>query len=553
MSSARRSPILPLIVVLIAGLAVRAAVTAQGWFYWDDLTLLGTARDVPLHKLLLTEHDGHLMPGSWLMIWLFAAATDGFNWPLAVALLTLGNAVAAGAVAYAAWRITPLHAWWVTGTYLLTPLTLAVSTWSAAAVNSLPLHALMAVWLAHGWLYLQRKRSLDLGIVAAAVLGACLFSERALIVAPFSLAVLAAWAWARGASISGLGKLAAALIAPAALWAVVYSLVIGNPRSPGAGGFGGFVHSGYIDAFFPTFVGAPWLWDRWHPGPPFAAPPLAAVVIGVLAVLLLVLYAARTRGVVALLIVLAYPLLPFAALAYARAGATTADEITQTLRHFAEVAVFLVLTLGIIVAGRVQLPGAVLLVVLTLSVLVSTVGYARSWADQPARDYFGALTSDLAGREEPIFDQAVPLEVLLPVMHPYNRLSALLSDEQINVVTRDPALVDGSGNLIPAELYPVRATEAQPGCAAPGDALTVRLDGPLMNRDWVIRLNTLAGKDTDFEVRIGDGPATAARADEGLHQLHIAVAGAGEEMTITSHGDELCLGRSEVGLLAPKR
>lgn len=551
MTALRNSNVLPLIIVLIAGVAVRAAVTAQGWFYWDDLTLIGTVRDVPLHELLFTDHDGHLMPGSWLIIWLFAAVTEGFNWPLAVALLTIGNALAAGAVAYAALRISPTNAWWVTGIYLLTPLTLAVSTWAAAAVNSLPLHALMAVWLAHGWLFLQRRSAKDLVIVAVAVLAACLFSERALFVAPVSLVLIAAWSWARGTSLSGIWRLAVALLLPVAGWAAVFVAAIGNPRSEGAGGFGGLVHSGYVDAFLPTLIGSPWTWDRWHPGPPFTSPPQAAVVLGILAAVVLLLVAAKTRGVAALLVVFAYPLLPFAALAYARSGATTADEITQTLRHFAEVAVLLALTLGVVVRGRVQVPGAALLVVLAVSSLVSSLNYAKSWADQPARDYFVTLTDDLSARGEPIFDQAVPLEVLLPVMHPYNRLGALLAEDDIAHVTRDPALVDADGNLIPAVLYPVRATEPEPGCVPAGESLTVPLDGPLMDREWVTRLNVLAGADTNFELQVGEGPSTSVTTDEGLHQLHISAAGGGEELTVTASDAELCLGRSEVGLLAP--
>lgn len=553
MTAFRSNSVLPLIAFMVAGLAVRAAVAAQGWFYWDDLTLIGTARDVPVHELLLTPHDGHLMPGSWLVIWLFAAATDGFHWPAALVLLTVANAAAASAVAYAAWRIAPANAWWVTGIYLLTPLTLAVTTWSAAAVNSLPLHALLAVWLAHGWLYLRRRQPRDLVVVAAAVAAACLFSERALFAAPVSVALVAAWSWARGSSLRGTGALAAALVAPAAVWAAVYALVVGDPRSEGAGGFGGLVHSGYLDAFFPTLVGGPWMWDRWHPGPPFTAPPVAAVVLGVLAAVVLLVWAARTRGVAALLVVFAYPLLPFAALAFARAGATTADEITQTLRHFAEVAVFFALTLGVVVRGRLQVPGVALFALLAVSSLVSAVGYAQSWADQPARDYFSTLEADLESRGEPIFDQAVPLEVLLPVMHPYNRLGSLLPDDDIAHVTRDPALVDGDGNLIPAELYPVRATGPEPGCAAPGEELRVPLDGPLMDRDWVIRLNVLAGDDTEFAVRVGTGPSISAETGEGLHQLHIVAAGGGEELTVRAGEAELCLGRSEVGLLAPRR
>ncbi|WP_146183489.1 hypothetical protein [Corynebacterium yudongzhengii] len=542
-----------MIVVVIAGLAIRTVVAAQGWFYWDDLILLGTARETPLGELLFTEHDGHLMPGSWLVIWLFAQLTEGFNWPAGVAALGFGNLLAVGAVAYAAWRIRPSSAWWVTGIYALTPLTLPVTTWAAAAVNSLPLHAMMAVWLVHAWLYVRRRHPGDLAIVLLAVFAACLFSERALLAAPASLLLVAAWAWALQRGMLPVAKLSAPLIGPAVVWAVVYALVVGNPSSESRGDFGALVHAGYLDAFLPTLIGGPWDWGRWHPGPPFTDPPLAAVVLGVLAAVLVLLFALTSRALPAVIVVGAYPLLPIMALALARGGDATAAEITQTLRHFAEVAVFVVLTVAVLVRGRLRIPGAVVLVVLAVSSLVSTLTYARSWADQPAGDYFTTLQAQLDERAEPIFDQAVPLEVLLPIAHPYHRLGALLSEEDIGAVTREPALVDAQGNLIAAELYPVRATEQEPGCVSAGKTRTIALDGPLMARDWVIRLNVLTGEDGDFEISIVDGDPVRVAARDGLEQLHISAAGGGEEITVASFDTELCLGRSEVGLLAPSR
>lgn len=523
--------------LVLLGVAVRVVVAAQGWFYWDDLILLAQARETPLGELLLRSHDGHLMPGSWLLIWLFATLVDGLNWPAALTALAAGQLLAAGAVAYAAWRICPRQAWWVTGLYVLAPVTLPVTTWLAAAVNSLPLHAACAVWLAHGWLYLRRGRPADAVIAAVAVLAAGFFSERVIFLAPFTVLLLLAW----GPATRWL-RLTAALVVPAAGWAIAYLATVGDPRVSEGGGE--LFVQGYLRAFLPTLVGGPWDWERWHPGPPFATPPGAAIVLGVLAAVALLGWSIWRRHAAPLL-VLAYPLLPFLALAVARSGPDTAAEITQTLRHFAEVAVLMALTAGVLAAQNPRPPRwtPVLGVVLAASSLFSTVTYAQAWAEQPAREYFAALRAGFEGRQEPILDQAVPLEVLLPVAHPYNRLSALLGPPQISDSTTAPALVDGSGGLVDAELYPMRATGAECG---PG---TFALDGPLMERDWVLRLNYFAEDDGEIAVAL-DGEAVTVPVEAGLHQVHVALTGGGQELRVEG---EVCLGRSEVGVLAPAR
>lgn len=551
--------VLALVTVLVAGLVLRAWVVSRGWFYWDDLILLAQARESGLGDLLLRPHDGHLMPGSWLMIWLFAAAVEGLNWPAAVAALVVGQTAAAGAVAYAAWRIRPQHAWWVTAIYLLIPLALPTSTWLAAAVNSLPLHTAAAVWLAHGWLHLTRGRTSDAVAAAAAVAAAGLFSERVVLLAPATLLLLLVWAPGARHRVT----LAAGLLAPSVAWAGVYLAAVGDPRLPGGdpGSAGQLIAHGYLRAFLPTLAGGPWSWDRWHPGPPFAAPSAPAVLAGLLACAGLLWWAGRQcggRGILAAGIVLAYPLLPFLALAVARSGGDTAAEITQTLRHFAEVSVPLALTCGVLAGRPGGRPGGLprgrylvalaLLVVLTVSSLVSTAAYARSWSQQPAREYFTTLSAGLAQREQPILDQAVPLEVLLPVAHPYNRLSALLGEPRISQVTSDPALADRHGNLVPAELFPLRATGSEPGCAE--GELAVPLDGPLLERDWVLRLNYLAENPGEASVSL-DGESVGFPVEQGLNQVHVSLHGGGDALLVAADG--LCLGRSEVGLLAPSR
>ena len=68
-SRTARTTVAWLAVVAVAGVVLRTAVAARGWFYWDDLTLFAQAPDAGggLAGLLATPHDGHLMPGAWLV------------------------------------------------------------------------------------------------------------------------------------------------------------------------------------------------------------------------------------------------------------------------------------------------------------------------------------------------------------------------------------------------------------------------------------------------------------------------------------------------------
>lgn len=535
---------LALLAVIVVGAFLRAVVAAQGWFYGDDLTLGAQARAEGLGTLLFQPHDGHLMPGAWVILWLLPP----LNWPVTLAALIVLQAVAAVAVAYAAVRTAPGNAWWVTALYLLTPLTLAVTTWPAAAVNSLPLHAAAAIWLAHGWLYLQRRRRSDLVIVVVAILVACLFSERAILLAMVSLYLLWVWPYPRQNRLN-LVRMMPFFLLPPALWALVYAFVAGVPDkeidlSASAALFG----HGYLRGFLPTLVGAPWTWQRWHPGPPFADPTAAAVIAGVLAAVALLVWAARRRGLAAMVVVFVYPVLALGALILGRSGPDTAPEIAQTLRHFAEVSVLLVLTLGVLAGpGRRK---AIIVALVAVSSLVSTVTYAQSWSQQPAREYFTTLQAELEQRREPILDQPVALEVLLPVAYPYNQLSSLLPEGQVTGATQEPTLVDGSGHLIAAELAPARATAWEPGCVEPGSELLVPLDGPLFERDWVVRLNVLAAGATGVTVGLGEGQPTSAQVPSGLSEVFVRVSGGGDTLRVSARDQTVCLGQNVVGQLA---
>ena len=50
-------------------LAIRSALAFAGYFYWDDLILVGRAGTQHLLSpgYLFDDHDGHVMPGGFLL------------------------------------------------------------------------------------------------------------------------------------------------------------------------------------------------------------------------------------------------------------------------------------------------------------------------------------------------------------------------------------------------------------------------------------------------------------------------------------------------------
>lgn len=388
--SARRGLVGLCALIVVAATAIRVWVASAGWFYWDDLLLhgLGAAHRFPGPELLLTDHDGHLMPGGMVLAWLAAhAAPLDFRLPLLqIAILHL---LAGAALVRMLWVLLRGRAVLLAPLILVLviPLGLPAATWWAAALNALPLTAAMA-WAVASTVRLAEtgRRRHTVGAVLATVVG-LLFVEKAVLVPVVAAAVLVGWWWTstRGDNDDvhrpNLGPvwrttrwMWAAQVAVLAVWAVVFALAVGQIGAPvgfggveGSGGDAGASRGpgpslwGLVDATYrfavgPTLAGGPWQWERWHPGPPMADPSTLAVFAGALLCALVLAWSLATRRRTGLVwaVVALYPLVAVALIMVGRAGPDTAAEIVQTLRYHADFAVVLAAALALALAAPLR-------------------------------------------------------------------------------------------------------------------------------------------------------------------------------------------------------
>ncbi|PRC45704.1 hypothetical protein C6A85_93805, partial [Mycobacterium sp. ITM-2017-0098] len=234
-----RSAVARTAVALIAlHLAVRAVLAFGGYFYWDDLILVGRAGTQGLlsPEYLFDDHDGHVMPGAFLVAGVItrAAPLDWF-WPavsLVVFALLASLALLRALHVLLGWRpvlLVPL-------TFaLFTPLAVPGFAWWAAGLNSLPMLAALA-WVCADAILLVRTGNQRYAVSGALVyLGGLLFFEKSAVIPFVAFAVAALYGyvtgsaelrevWRRGA------RLWTAALALTAAWVGVYLLVVDQQR-----------------------------------------------------------------------------------------------------------------------------------------------------------------------------------------------------------------------------------------------------------------------------------------------------------------------------------
>ena len=533
-------------VALIAlQLAVRAVLAFGGYFYWDDLILVGRAGTHPLLSMgyLLDDHDGHVMPGAFLLSGVITRlAPLVWTWP-AVSLLVM-QLIASLALlrtlrVILGWRpvlLVPLCF------ALFTPLGVPAFAWWAAALNYLPMAAALA-WVCGDAIMLVRTgNQWYSGTGMLAYLGGLLFFEKAAVIPVTAFGVAALLAYARGESAPlrtvwrrGRRLWASALVLTA-LWVALYLRVVNQRRwSRDLSMTWDLLRRSVTHGIVPGLAGGPWQWQRWAPASPWAVPPVAAMVLG-WAVLILAVAASmlRKRRVGAVWLTAAgYALACQVPIYLMRSSAFTALELAQTLRYLADLVVVLAIlaAVGFCAPNR---PGYQWLdaspartaaafgvgTAFVASSLFSTATFLHSWQDNPTKPYLQNAVRGLAEAREakpaPMLDQEVDPLILQRVVGPENLAShmfALLRDTPVSMP----------------------------------------LDGPLLPADWTAEINYLANGDGSIVLSLPVGPETKVTVKPGLNRVYVRLSGAGDVITVraTTAALAVCLASGPVGYLAP--
>jgi len=572
-------------------LVVRAVLAFRGYFYWDDLILTGRAGTQSLLSpaYLFDDHDGHVMPGSFLVAGGITRLAP-LNWigpaiSLVVLQLLASLALLRALHVILGWRpalLLPL-------TFaLFTPLGVPAFAWWAAALNSLPMLAALA-WVCADAVLLVRTGNQRYAATGVLVyFGGLLFFEKAAVIPLVAFTIAALYAhvsssgsvadvWHRGV------RLWISALTLTAAWIAVYLVVVDQKRwSFDVAMTWDLLSRSVTHGIVPGLVGGPWDWQRWAPASPWGTPPLAVMVLGwlALAVVVAISFMRKERIGPVWLAAVGYAVACQIPIYLMRSSRFTALELAQTLRYLPDLVVVLALLLAVglcapnrerwawLDASRVRTVVTVgATTVFVVSSLYSTATFLTSWRDNPAQPYLqnarAGLAAANAASDAPLLDQEVDPLVLQRVASPENFAShmfALLPDRpEFAGATSELRMLDVSGHVVDAKVTWVRSIvpgpEAQCGyLVQPDFPVSMRLDGPLLPADWTAEINYLANSDGSMTMSLSEGAETKVPVKPGLNRVFVRLSGAGDAIKVRANTTALsvCLAAGPVGFVAPR-
>jgi hypothetical protein len=578
--------------LIVLQLALRAVLAFGGYFYWDDLIIVGRAGTQPLLSAayLFTDHDGHVMPAAFLLGGLLTRlAPLVWIWP-AVSLLIL-QLLASLALLRAlhvilGWRpvlLVPL------GFALFTPLTVPSFAWWAAALNYLPMLAALA-WVCGDAVLLVRtgdRRYAVTGVLA--YLAGLLFFEKSAVIpfVAFTVASLLWWVSDRPAPLSSVWRRGQRLWIPAlaltAAWAALYLTVVDQKRWSGDLSMTwDLLRRSVTHGIVPGLAGGPWQWQRWAPASPWAVPPAAAMALGwvALAVAVTVSMLRKRRIAVVWLTAAGYAVACQVPVYLMRSSAFTALELAQTLRYLPDLVWVLALLAGLgfcapnrpsaswlNASPRRTAAVGVIALAFVASSLVSTRTFLTSWQDNPTKSYLRNAVAGLAAAHAtsgaPMLDQEVDPLILQRVVGPESFAShmfALVRERPEFAGSTDRLrMLDNTGRVVDADVTWVRRTVAGPrpqcGYFVDSDSLIrMPLDGPLLPADWTAEINYLANTEGSLLLSLPVGREARVAVKPGLNRVYVRLSGAGDAINVAAATASLtvCVASGPVGYLAPR-
>lgn len=577
--------------LILVQLIVRAVLAFNGYFYWDDLILVGRAGTQDLLSLgyLFDDHDGHVMPAAFLVAGGITRLAP-LQWFLPAISLIVLQLLASLAL------LRALHVILGWRPVLLVPLTFALFTplgvpgfaWWAAALNSLPMLAALA-WVCGDAILLVRTGNQRYAVTGLLVfVGGLLFFEKAAVIPFVAFAIVALLAHVTGAGSPmtvwrrGI-RLWISSLAVTAAWIAVYLAVVDQKRwSLDWSMTWDLLSRSVTHGIVPGLVGGPWDWQRWAPASPWGTPPLTVMILGWVALgAVVAVTVIRKRRIGAVwFVAVGYAVACQIPIYLMRSSQFTALELAQTLRYLPDLVVVLALLAAVGLcapnresAGRLDASRTrtIVIVVATTafmaSSLYSTATFLTSWRDNPAQPYLQNAEAGLADASlqssAAMLDQEVDPMVLQRVVGPENRIShmfALLRHRpEFASATTDLRMLDSSGRLVDAKVTWVRSIVEGPApqcgyLVQPDFGVRMPLDGPLLPADWTAEINYLANSDGSLTMSLSEGVEVKVPVHPGLNRVFVRLPGAGDAINVQANTAALsvCIASGPVGFVAPK-
>jgi hypothetical protein len=578
-------------VALIAvQLLIRSVLAFGGDFYWDDLILVGRAGTQSLlsAQYLFDDHDGHVMPGAFLVAGVITRLAP-LEWvgpaiSLVVLQLLASAALLRALYVILGWRpvlLIPL-------TFaLFTPLTVPGFAWWAAGLNSLPMLAALA-WVCADAILLVRTGNRRYAVTGILVyVGGLLFFEKSAVIPFVAFAVTALLAWVTGASVAQVWRrgfrLWIGFLAVTAAWIGVYLVVVDQQRwSLDLGMTWDLLWRSVTHGIVPGLAGGPWDWQRWAPASPWATPSATVMALGwlVLAAVVAVSLARKQRIGPVWLAAVGYAVACQVPIYLMRSSQFTALELAQTLRYLPDLVVVLALLSAVAFCAPNRAssrrldasPGRSVIVIVVAAAFVgsslfSTMTFLRVWQDSPVPAYLDNARTGLASVDPlsaPLLDQEVDPMIMQRVAAPENLAShmfALLPDRpEFSSATTELRILDSTGRLRDALVTWVRTTVPgpAPNCGhlvqTEDSEVVMPLDGPLLPADWTAEINYLANSEGSLTMSLTEGLPVKVPVHPGLNRVFVRLSGAGDAIRVSANTAALsvCVASGPVGFVAPR-
>lgn len=566
--------------VIATHLALWAVVMAGGWLYWDDFILQGQAARLGLSvDLLLNNHDGHVMPATYAVVWL-VQELSGLNYGLVAATMLLGElALIAGAVsAFTTLLGRGAASLAALAVFLLSPIMLPGLTWWSAALTLVPLMTCALFATVSHVRYLHTGSRTALITTFALVVAALAFFEKSLLIPGwlFLVTVLVDrepgfWVSARR-SLTDRRRLWAGWAGLLVVYLIGFAQVAeGRTHMPtGPGQVLELVKRAVFNTIAPGLAGGPVRWTPVDFSASYADPPVWMVLLGLLVTGALVVAGVQRPGAARKAWIAAglYLMVDLATFAIGRLGPDGDPGVIQAGRYVATAMIPISVAIGATVRAerarlwqpRLQWSVFAAACGVGLLTLFSSLAYASIWANNPAEVWVGNARTDLAGADprSPLLDQEVPDFLLLPVTHPYNLTSwflAPLADQPGFATSTDSLrLIDNRGHLVAADVDGAASLPPADGCyrVAAGGSVTIPLEHPVFAWSHTVAVGYVADAPGFITVAIGSGDRVAAEVLGGRRTVYVRAEGGDATVTMTSADTDLCITAVEVGKVVPR-